>query len=194
MFYEPGVTDIKAEFGLPHDPFKALVQPRPIGWISTLSKDGVANLAPYSFYNALAADPPVVIFSSNSSVHSIRNACETGEFVVNTVTEELLGAMNASATKLDVDEFDHAGLEKAPCRLVKPPRVAAAAAALECKLIQCIDLPGQNNRAAIGQVVGIHLDERILVDGKVRNWVPAARLGYMDYCAVRETFTMPRPE
>jgi len=193
MFYEPGKTNPKTDLGLPHDPFKALIQPRPIGWISTRSADGRDNLAPYSFFNALASDPPLVMFSANGSPHSIRNARTTGEFVVNMVTLELAEAMNATATRDDVDEFERAGLAKAPCNLVAAPRVAASPVSLECKLVKSLDLPGASNQMAIGQVVGIHIDEAIMVDGEVRNWTPIARLGYTDYTAVRDVFSLNRP-
>ena len=193
MFYDPRVTDAKTDLGLPHDPFKALVQPRPIGWISTRSKAGVDNLAPYSFFNALASAPPLVMFSANGSPHSIANARDTGVFVVNMVSEALADAMNATATQDDVDEFERAGLTKAACRVVKAPRVATAPAALECEVVQIIELPGKANRMAIGEVVGIHLDDRIMVDGKVAHWHALARLGYMDYTAVRDVFSLNRP-
>ena len=179
--------------GLPHDPFKALVQPRPIGWISTRSADGVDNLAPYSFFNALASAPPLVMFSANGSPHSIANARATGEFVVNMVTEELAQAMNATATQDAVDEFERAGLEKAACEVVKAPRVAIAPASLECQVVQIVELPGDANVMAIGEVVGIYIDDAVLVDGEVRNWTPIARLGYMDYTAVRDVFQIKRP-
>ena len=193
MFYDPRVTDVKTDLGLPHDPFKALVQPRPIGWISTRSKAGVDNLAPYSFFNALASAPPLVMFSANGSPHSIANARDTGVFVVNMVSEALADAMNATATQDDVDEFERAGLTKAACRMVNAPRVATAPAALECEVVQIIELPGQANCMAIGEVVGIHIDDRIMVDGKVANWHALARLGYMDYTAVRDVFSLNRP-
>ena len=194
MFYKPGKTDPKWDLGLAHDPFKALVQPRPIAWVSTRSTDGRDNLAPYSYFNALASKPPVVMFSSNGSPHSIRNARDTGEFVVNMVSEELTDVMNATATKDDVDEFERAGLEKAACHVVAAPRVAIAPASFECKLLQIVDLPGDDNKMAIGEVVGVHINDAILVDGLVRNWTPLARLGYMDYTAVRDVFSISRPK
>ena len=193
MFYDPRRTDAKADLGLPHDPFKALVQPRPIGWISTRSKAGIDNLAPYSFFNALASAPPLVMFSANGSPHSIANAHETGEFVVNMVSEALAQAMNATATQDAVDEFERAGLAKAPCEVVSAPRVAIAPASLECQVVQIIELPGDANIMAIGEVVGIHIDDGIMTDGKVSNWTALARLGYMDYTAVRDVFSLNRP-
>ncbi|MEO0392008.1 MAG: flavin reductase family protein [Pseudomonadota bacterium] len=193
MFYDPRHTDAKTDLGLPHDPFKALVQPRPIGWISSRSKAGLDNLAPYSFFNALAAAPPLVMFSANGSPHSIANAKETGVFVVNMVTEELAQAMNATATQDAVDEFERAGLAKAECERVNAPRVAASPVALECEVVDIITLPGAANIMAIGAVVGIHLDDAILVDGQVRAWTPIARLGYKDYTAVRDVFSLDRP-
>ncbi|MSP49907.1 MAG: flavin reductase family protein [Alphaproteobacteria bacterium] len=203
MFYQPALRD----HGLRHDPFKALVAPRPIGWISSLDAEGRANLAPYSFYNAMAADPPVVAFGTTmrprESVHkdSHANIEATGEFVVNLATEALREQMNASSASLPAgaDEFAHAGLETAPSRLVKPPRVAASPVALECRHLTTVELPcdtpGRANYAVFGRVVGIHIDDALVVDGRVDILLsrPLARLGYMDYTVVDNVFAMDRP-
>ncbi|MCI4665700.1 MAG: flavin reductase family protein [Neomegalonema sp.] len=208
MFYEPGddASD-KSVHGLPHNPFKALVAPRPIGWISTVDANGVANLAPYSFFNALADAPPIVMFSNTGvkpdqpkAKDSVANIVATEEFVANIATYPLRDAMNASSAPLpaDVDEFEAAGLEKAPCRIVKAPRVAASPASLECKLLQIVDLPaGPNgcNVMVIGQVVGIHIDDAALTDGKFDSGrvQMLARLGYRDYDYVSNVFELDRP-
>jgi len=193
--------------GLPHGPFNALVAPRPIGWISTLSREGVANLAPYSFFNAVAYQPPQVMFAATGShaeggfKDNVRNIADTGEFVINLATWALRREMNLTSTPAprDVDEFEVAGLEKAPSELVSPPRVAASPAHLECRLLQIVELAAPSddvlNRMIIGEVVGIHIDDSILTDGlvdvaKVRF---LARLGYMDYAVVGESFAMERP-
>ena len=136
-FYEPATGH-----GLPHDPFKAIVAPRPIGWIATRDRAGRANLAPYSFFNAFSSSPPIVGFGSEGYKDSIRNAEETGEFVANLATRPLAEAMNATSAPVahGIDEMCLAVLAAAPCRLVAAPRVAAAPAALECKLLQVIRL------------------------------------------------------
>ena len=209
MFYEPGDDPSdKSAHGLPHNPFKAIVAPRPIGWISTLDSHGRANLAPYSFFNGVADAPPAVMFSMNGgkpdrpeAKDSVANIVETGEFVVNIVTEALKDAMNATSAFLDAgkDEFEAAGLEKAPCRIVKPPRVAASPAALECRLIQTVELPsieGGRNVMVIGQVVGVHIDDAALTDGRfdAARLRLLTRLGYLDYAVLTETFTLKRPK
>jgi flavin reductase (DIM6/NTAB) family NADH-FMN oxidoreductase RutF len=197
LFYEPSKGH-----GLPHDPFKAIVAPRPIGWISARSKDGALNLAPYSYFNALSAKPYIVWFSSEGEKDSVSFARESGEFVANLVGKELAEKMNKSAVDAPrgVSEFGYAGLTAVPSRLVAAPRVAEAVAALECKVTDIYepkDLAG--NHAGVwvvaGEVVGIHIDDSVLTDGlfdavKAGN---VARLGYMDYSAVTETFVMRRP-
>lgn len=197
MFYE-----VKNGHGLPHDPFKAIVAPRPIGWISSMGKDGSINLAPYSYFNAIANRPPMVIFSSDGMKDSVSNIAETGEFVANLATWDLRFAMNQTSAPLPrgVDEFVHAGLEKAPSRLVKPPRVAAAPAALECKVLEIVNpttLAGtkSTNFMVIGEVVAVHIDDAYLTDGmfdmtKART---IARCGYMDYAVVDSLFSITRP-
>lgn len=194
MFYRPGLDP----HGLPHNPFKAIVSPRPIGWISTLSAEGLPNLAPYSFFNAIADVPPMVAYASTGATKdTVTNIRTTGEFVVNIVSMALRDAMNASSASLPrgVDEFEIAGLEKAPSEIVAPPRVRDAPASLECRLWQSIDLPGEGNVLTIGEVVGVHINEAILRDGlvDVTLYQPLSRLGYRDYAAVREVFPLNRP-
>ncbi|MDR4305014.1 flavin reductase family protein [Chelatococcus sambhunathii] len=197
MFYEPTLGH-----GLPHDPFKAIVAPRPIGWISTLDVEGRANLGPYSFFNGVCDGPPMVMFSSAGLKHSADNARATGEFVCNVATLALKDAMNESSAALEkgVSEFDAAGIETAPSRIVRAPRVAASPAALECKTVsvtELMDMFGRptNRYVVIGQVVGVHIDEDYLVNGLFDTAKAAAlaRCGYMDYSATTETFSMLRP-
>ena len=196
MFYDA----IENQHGLKHDPFKSLVVPRPIGWISSLSADGVLNLAPYSFFNAVSAKPNIVMFSSGGRKDSAANAETTGEFVCNMATWDLRDAMNESSATVDasVDEFELAGLKTVPSKLVKPPRVAASPVALECTYLQTVELPptnGEPNLVVFGQVVGIHIDDDVIVDGMVdvTRFKPVARLGYHDYAVVEDVFTMVRP-
>jgi len=197
LFYE---TDDNGH-GLKHDPFKALVAPRPIGWISSLSADGIVNLAPYSFFNGVSDRPPFVMFSSSGRKDSLVNIEATGEFVCSLATYELKDQMNATSVAVgpEVDEMALAGLTPAPCKLVKPPRVAESPVALECRHFKTIPLPGKDDGEGyiiiIGQVVGIHIDEAVIVDGKVdvTRLRPIARLGYMDYSVVDAVFSMQRP-
>jgi flavin reductase (DIM6/NTAB) family NADH-FMN oxidoreductase RutF len=198
LFYETA----KHDHGLPHDPFKAIVAPRPIGWISTMSAAGKVNLAPYSFFNAICSRPEMVVFSSEGEKDTIANIRETGEFVANHVSAGLAEAMNATSAPVGrgVDEFDLAGLAKAQCQLVRPPRVAAAFAALECKAVeirQVIDLDGRATPAilVIGQVVGVHLDPAALADGLFDPALaqPVARMGYRSYQGPGCYFDMQRP-
>ena len=197
LFYE---TDDNGH-GLKHDPFKALVAPRPIGWISSLSADGIVNLAPYSFFNGVSDRPPFVMFSSSGRKDSLVNIEATGEFVCSLATYELKDQMNATSAAVgpEVDEMALAGLTPAPCKLVKPPRVAESPVALECRHFKTIPLPGKDDGEGyiiiIGQVVGIHIDEAVIVDGKVdvTRLRPIARLGYMDYSVVDAVFSMQRP-
>lgn len=205
MFYEIGQPH-----GLPHDPFKGCVVPRPIGWISTRSADGVPNLAPYSFFNAVSADPPLVMYASNgiqpgrtaeAPKDTLANILATGAFVVNVATWDLREAMNISSQPAgpEVDEFALAGLTAAPCRLVAAPRVAEAPISLECRLHQVVELPAGEregrNVLVLGRVVGVHIDEAVLTDGRVdiAKLRPISRLGYRDYACIAETFTMTRP-
>jgi flavin reductase (DIM6/NTAB) family NADH-FMN oxidoreductase RutF len=198
MFYEPA----KRDHGLPHDPFKAIVAPRPIGWISSISASGEVNLAPYSFFNAVSTFPPCVMFSSEGYKDSAANIEETGEFVCNLATWELREAMNRTSERFPrgVDEMERAGLRPAPCRLVRPPRVAAAPCALECRLLRIVrleDLEGAalESHVVFGQVVGVHVEERFLTEGRLDTAAmrPIARCGYQDYAVVESTFEMTRP-
>ena len=197
MFYQ---TDENGH-GLKRDPFKALVAPRPIGWISSLSAEGVVNLAPYSFFNAVSDRPPYVMFSSAGRKDSVRNIEATGEFVCSLATYALKDQMNVTSSVVgpEVNEMELAGLTPAPCKLVKPPRVADSPVALECQYYKTVSLPGMNgaegNFVIIGHVVGVHLDESVIVDGKVdiTRMRPVARLGYMDYSVVDSVFSMDRP-
>ncbi|KCV80916.1 hypothetical protein ATO10_14734 [Actibacterium atlanticum] len=199
MFYQP-----QDGHGLPHNPFSAIVSPRPIGWISTRGADGRDNLAPYSFFNAVAYSPPQVMFSSTSTKpdrgdtkDSAGNIRDTGVFCVNIVSYALRDAMNASSAMVarEQDEFDLAGLEKAECETINCPRVAAAPAALECKLTQVIPLEGDNNFMMLGEVTGIHIADGCLEDGRfdVLKYNPMARLGYRDYAVVRDLISLNRP-
>jgi flavin reductase (DIM6/NTAB) family NADH-FMN oxidoreductase RutF len=192
MFYEP-----KNGHGLPHSPFNAIVAPRPIGWISTRGSQG-DNLAPYSFFNALAYDPPQVMFSGGLK-DSIRNVQETGVFAVNVVSEGALPQMNVTSTKLPrgTDEFVQAGVEKAECNTISCPRVAMSPATLECRASHILPLLGDDNDwIVIAEVTGIHIREEYMTDGrldltKVR---PAARLGYRDYAIITSLFELSRPD
>ena len=192
--------------GLRHDPFKALAVPRPIGWISTLSADGVRNLAPYSFFNAVSDHPPMVMFSSGGRKDSLANIEATGEFTCSLATWELRDAMNMSSAPVrrGVDEFDLAGLEAAASRFVKPPRVARSPAAFECIHWKTVELPapegsrsGTHYSVVFGRVVGIYIDDAVIKDGlvDVGAFRPIARMGYMDYSVVTpETlFALNRP-
>lgn len=198
MFYEPE----KRNHGLPHDPFKALVAPRPIGWISTRSTDGRLNLAPYSYFNALSDDPWLVAFASDGQKDSMSFAAESGEFVVNIVTQKLMDAM----VKTSVDaprgssEYEYAGLKPEQSSLVAAPRVKGIAAALECKVTEIIEprlLSGLKSgiHLVIGEVVGIYVDEETLTNGlfDYEKACLASRLGYLDYSIVGPTFQMRRP-
>lgn len=200
MFYRPGLDP----HGLAHNPFKALVAPRPIGWISSRDAAGRVNLAPYSFFNAIADAPPMVMYSStgrkiavDEGKDTVRNIRETGEFVANIVSFALRDAMNASSGHFPSgeDEFLRAGLTQAASLVVGPPRVAEAPAALECRAWKIIDLPGAANVMVIGEVVGVHIADAALSDGRVdvTRYAPLARLGYRDYAAVREVFALTRP-
>jgi len=200
MFYRPGVEP----HGLPHNPFNAIVTPRPIGWISTRAADGAENLAPYSFFNAVAYAPPQVMFASTSAKpdrgdtkDSVANIRDTGVFCVNIVSFALRDAMNASsgAYARAVDEFDLAGVARAPCETVACSRVAAAPANLECRLTQIVTLPGAANHVVFGEVTGVHMRDDCLRDGRfdVTRFHPLARCGYHDYAVVREVFALERP-
>lgn len=193
MFYRP-----EDGHGLPHNPFNAIVSPRPIGWISTRGADGVANLAPYSFFNAVAYVPPQVMFSSTGLKDSVSNIRETGVFCANIVEFAATDRMNASSATLPrgADEFVHAGVQKAACTTIDCDRVADAPANLECRMTQIIPLLGKNNFLILGEVTGVHIRDNCLKDGRfeVTTFQPLARLGYRDYTRVTETFALERPD
>ena len=203
MFYEPE----KNNHGLAHDPFKSCVVPRPIGWISTMGADGVPNLAPFSQFQNLTFDPPYVMFAANQTTNGRRkdtvvNAEQSGEFVYNMVTYELREAMNISAQQVppEIDEFELAGVTKAPSKLVKAPRVAESPVQFECRYHQTIRLPGNGTMGTvdiiIGRVIGIHIkDEFIQPDGKLNilKIRPIARLGYYNYTSIESVFEMIPP-
>ena len=199
MFYRPADGH-----GLPHNPFNAIVTPRPIGWISSRDADGADNLAPYSFFNAVAYHPPQVMFASTEgkpdrarAKDTVENIEETGVFCVNIVEYAMRDAMNATSGSYDrgVDEFTRAGIDRTECQTIACSRVTHAPAALECRLTQVLQLPGAANFVVFGQVVGVHLRDDCLVDGRfdVTRFQPLARLGYRDYTVVREVFSLKRP-
>ncbi|MBO6726276.1 MAG: flavin reductase family protein [Rhizobiaceae bacterium] len=197
MFFEP-----RNGHGLPHDPTKAIISPRPIGWISTLDENGTPNLGPYSFFNMISSRPPLVWFSSEGPKDSATHAEATGEFVVNLVGRALAEKMNLSAVDAPrgVSEFSYAGLEAEPSTLVKPPRIAGAPAALECKVTEIASPRGlggaqSDSIVVTGEVVGVYIDDAMLKDG-LFDTVAAGnvgRLGYMDYVSVDSIFAMRRP-
>jgi flavin reductase (DIM6/NTAB) family NADH-FMN oxidoreductase RutF len=200
IFYEPDNRDREA---LPHDPFKSIIAPRPIGWVSTRSADGHVNLAPYSFFNAVSDTPPMLAFSSSGAKHSSTFASELKEFVWNLVTWELREQMNESSAPLPRghSEFERAGLEMAPSRLVDAPRVAAARCSMECLVVHQFELHdvdgnGIDQHLVIGQVVGVHLDEGAINGSSVDTAAlrPVARCGGpADYAVVDRLFQMTRP-
>ncbi|MBW4707683.1 flavin reductase family protein [Roseobacter sp. YSTF-M11] len=200
MFYRP-----QDGHGLPHNPFNAIVTPRPIGWISTRDVQGRNNLAPYSFFNGVAYTPPQVMFASTSNKDdqgdtkdSVANIRETGVFCVNIVEYAMREAMNASSATLpkDTDEFAAAGVQIAECTEIDCARVADAPAALECRMTQIVAIEGVSNFVVFGEVVGVHIRNDTLVDGRfdVRTYHPLSRLGYRDYTRVTELFELARPD
>lgn len=203
MFYETANPH-----GLRHNPFKALISPRPIGWVSSMDKQGTLNLAPFSFFNAMADNPPIVALGIGGS-HSeggpkdtLTNIEQCGEFVCNVVTYEIRDAMNATSEMVSrsVNEFDLGNLTAIPSTMIKPPRVLESPVNMECIHLQTIDLPSNNpdqqSRMVLGQVVGIHINDDIITDGMVDmgKFHPLARLGYKDYTAVMEVFSLNRPD
>lgn len=191
--------------GLRFNPFKALIVPRPIGWIASLSSDGVRNLAPYSYFNAVSDNPPMVLFSSAGRKDSLRNIEETGEFTCSMANWALRDRMNLSSAPVaaGVDEFELAGLTPAPSRMVKPPRVAESPAAFECRYWKSVELPtnrpdGRSTHTVVfGMVVGVYINDDFIRDGVVDTGAmrPLARLGYMDYAVVGpdNMFSLNRP-
>ena len=199
MFY---TTDTNRH-GLAHDPFKAIVAPRPIGWIGSKGRDGSLNLSPYSFFNAVSDRPKLVMFSSAGRKDSVRNVEETGVFTANLVSRHIVEKMNHSsiAVPYGVNEFELAGLTARPGELVDAPYVAEAFAVLECRVTEILQPKGLNgeiseNIMVIGQVVGIHIDETIIREGRLDMALarPIARMGYMDYSEGSEVFEMMRPK
>ena len=198
MFY-----DARSKAPLKHDPVKALIAPRPIGWISTLSRDGVANLAPYRFFNLVASGPSIVAFSRAGRKDSQTNAEQTGEFVCNIASFDQREAVNSSAATLppEIDEFALTGLGTLPSQMIKPPRVKGAPAHLECVYLQTVPLfskDGVRNGfdLVLGEVVGVHIDDRFIQEGLVDTAAMRliARLGYLDYSVTDEVFTLKRPD
>lgn len=196
---------VENRHGLKHDPFKAIVTPRPIGWIGSVSGAGVCNLAPYSFFNAVSDRPHYVAFSSNGLKDSVRNVEETGEFTFSLSTWDLRQGMNISSAPVpaDVDEFPVSNLTAAASHYVVPPRVKESPAALECRFWKTVEMPdadraaGTGHYVVFGHVVGIYIDDAYIHDGIVDTGAmrPLARLGYMDYASVspETVFTLNRP-
>lgn len=198
MFYRPPEKHPL----LSHNPLNALVSPRPIGWISTLDVAGNCNLAPYSYFNAVAADPPMVMFSSSGYKHTTENAVATGEFVVNIASYDLRHQVVASSANFPKgrSEARELGIAMTSSMMVGPPRVNASPAALECKYIKTVtleDLQGNplKDCIVIGQVIGIYVDDDVIKDGLVDAGKLAllARLGYRQYARIGEVFDMERP-
>lgn len=201
MYYEPGLT----AHGLPFNPFKACVVPRPIGWISTTSAEGIDNLAPFSQFQMITYDPPTVMFSANllssgERKNTVVNIGQSGEFVFNMATWAQREAVNLTSEELppEVDEFVHAGLGKLPSRLVRPPRVAGAPVHFECRHLNTLRLAGNTTTGTVdvifGRVVAVHIEDAVLrPDGRldIERIRPLARLGYHDYTSVESVFTMP---
>jgi len=202
MYYEPGVTP----HNLPYHPFKSCVVPRPIGWISTISRDGVGNLAPYSQFQNISYDPPMVLFAANKRANgdpkdTVRNAQDTGEFVWNMATYAQRDAVNRSSEDFPwgIDEMEKIGLERLPSRLVKPARVAGSPIHFECKTMHTVSIPGNGSAAVdvvFGRVIAVHIDDAA-IDERGRIDIvrlrPLARLGYLDYTSVDSAFTMVPP-
>ncbi len=203
MFYETSTND----HGLPHDPFLSCVVPRPIGWVTTCDRDGRTNLAPFSFFNGVGTCPPQVMFSTVGThadgglKDSCTNAAETGEFVINMATWKLREEMNLTSAYMarGIDEAGLAELEMTPSRLVTPLRVKRSPIHLECRYLMSVRLPATDPEATpivvFGTVVGVHIGDDVLTEGRVNvtKIRPIARLGYMEYATIEQTFTMERP-
>lgn len=198
MFYDTAKND----HGLPRDPFKAIVSPRPVGWITSMSEAGEINLAPYSFFNAVSDDPPIVMFSSDGYKDSLTFVAQTKEFVCNLATFDLRTAVVATSATFPrgVNEMAQAGLAAAPSRLIRPPRVASSPCALECRLLRIVDLDNLEGQSAdrhvvFGQVVGVHIDDSFIRNGRLDTAAmqPIARCGYSDYAVVDKVFAVARP-
>ena len=200
MFYRP-----EDGHGLPHNPFNAVVTPRPIGWISSRGADGRDNLAPYSFFNAVAYVPPQVMFASTSAKSdrgdtkdSVAQIRETGVFCVNIVEYAMRDAMNASSATIpaDASEFDHAGLTRVECETIPCARVDGVPAALECTLVDVVKLRGEANYLVLGEVTGIYMRDDCMKDGvfDITSYQPLTRLGYRDYSMITDLFSLARPD
>lgn len=192
MFYRP-----EDGHGLPHNPLTAIISPRPIAWVSTRGSKG-DNLAPYSFFNAVAYSPPQVMFASTGAKDSLFNVRESGVFAVNIVAEAMLEVMSQTSAALPhgTDEFTHAGVAKAECSTINAPRVAGAPATLECRMTQVLPLKGRDNFLILGEVTGVHLHDDCLVEGRfdATRYHPVARMGYRDYTVVRDVLEHLRPD
>lgn len=198
MFYNAETKD----HGLPHDPFKAIVTPRPIGWISSQDEQGRHNLAPYSFFNAVCDTPPIIMFSSQGMKDSAKNAKNTGVFACNVASYALRDAMNASSAPLEhgVSEFERAGLTPASCKMIDAPMVLEAGIVMECQTLEVKQLLDRNGDKAdytmvLGQVLGIHIADEFIDNGllDITAVKPIARLGYKDYAVINEVFQLARP-
>ena len=200
MFYEP-----KNGHGLPHNPFNAIITPRPIAWVSTRGQDGTENLAPYSFFNGVSYQPPQLMIASTAGKEdraigkdTVANIIETGVFCVNIVEFAMREQMNVTAAHFpkEVDEFDRAELTRTSCETIACSRIEGAPASLECRLVDKVNLPGESNIVVFGEVVGVHLRDDCLVDGifDVTKYQPLARLGYRDYARITELFSINRPK
>jgi flavin reductase (DIM6/NTAB) family NADH-FMN oxidoreductase RutF len=202
MYFEPG----KTPHGLPFDPFKSCVVPRPIGWISTSGANGIDNLAPFSQFQNATFDPPIVLFCANEgrvgqAKDTVVNVERTRNFVWNMATYDLREAVNLSAGDYpaDVDEFAVAGLTKAPSRLISAPRVAESPVHFECEYMHTLHLPGNDPVGSVdivfGRVVAVHIADSMIVEGRIdiTRIRPLARMGYLDYTSIDKVFTMPPP-
>ncbi|MEC6997742.1 MAG: flavin reductase family protein [Pseudomonadota bacterium] len=205
MFYETKTNN----HGLKHNPFKSCIIPRPIAWITTISNDGIDNCAPYSFFNGVSSDPPMVMFANNGSAidgsgprDTFSNIKENQEFVINISTFNTKDKMNKTSARLcrNVSEIEFASLETLDSRLVKPKRLKESPINMECTLYKIIDLPGitedNYNGILIGKVIGIHINDEYIKDGKVdvKKIKPLARLGYFDYSVIDDFFSIKRPK
>lgn len=199
MFYRP-----KDGHGLPHNPFNAIIVPRPIAWISTRSRSGAENLAPYSFFNGVAYEPPQIMFATTTGKSdrdvgkdTLSNIIDSEVFCVNIVESASAEKMNLTSGDYpkETDEFEHAEIRRGECETVECSMVTGAPANLECKLVKTVKLPGESNHVVFGEVTGVHLRDDCLVDGvfDVTKFQPLARLGYRDYSVVRDLFSLKRP-
>jgi flavin reductase (DIM6/NTAB) family NADH-FMN oxidoreductase RutF len=196
MFYDA----VRNDHGLEHDPIKAIIAPRPIGWISTLTAEGTANLAPYSFFNIVSESPHYVVFGSSGYKHTLANIQSGGEFAVNLVTHDLREAMNKTSGNFPshIDEFAVAGLTKVQCEFIRVPRIAECLAALECKLAQTIPLPDNEGRVddwlVLGSVLGVHIADSMIENGRVNTGAMrlVARLGYSEYITADNPWRLRR--